>query len=156
LDVTFRDAILNHLEQFGETDSDIIASSLTEEQLSMTPQAFHGESTLDERACLVWTRTRVIFVRASEGFEQIDSVPRNPPSRQFTDDSAAPVATGERYETSPPGVTLPGRFRFGTMIRAIFSCLCRNGPSEPVRRLVHRDSAGHIKIVVEPGKSSDR
>jgi len=73
---TWRNLISDELAVAGESWSDVVANTLTDEQLDVTFDSGYGGT--EGRPFGMWTANRVYFPLCYDGAEWVGSVPRNP------------------------------------------------------------------------------
>lgn len=72
----WKQLITEQLQKNGETWGDIIATTLTEEELNSEFDSGYGWA--DGKPFTAWTKNYVYFPAVYDGSEWCDSVPRNP------------------------------------------------------------------------------
>ena len=73
---TWRELIQCEMDVFGETFSDVVKSTLTEEELDADFYAGFGRA--EGKPFTLWTHNRVYFPSVYDGAEDACSVPRAP------------------------------------------------------------------------------
>ncbi|MFX1724974.1 hypothetical protein [Stenotrophomonas sp. AS1] len=73
---TWRELILEHMKEVGESPVDVVGCTLTEAELDIDFSRGYGGS--EGKAFTLWTERRVYFPAVYDGAEWVGSAPRNP------------------------------------------------------------------------------
>ena len=72
----WRELISYEMKQYGETFSDVVSITLTDEDLN--ERFYDGFGSSNGKPFTAWTKDRVYFPVVYDGAEWVGSVPRNP------------------------------------------------------------------------------